>query len=58
MVLQKVLTDLNINSTLKVRDSSKGTYRIRILKRSMPTVRQLVTPYMYSDFLYKLGSTQ
>lgn len=58
VILQGVLADLGIRATLKVRDSSAGTHRIRISKRSMARVRQLVTLHMHPDFLYKLGSTR
>ena len=55
-LLQEVLLKLGIVSTLKVRNSVKGTYRIRISKSSMPLLRELVTSHMHPDFMYKLGS--
>jgi hypothetical protein len=42
-----------INSTLqKKRDNQ---YRIHIRSSSMPLLRSIVTPYMHSSMLYKLG---
>ena len=55
MLLQSVLQSLGINSTLKVRNSTTGTYRIRISKLSMPLLRELVTPYTHPSMMYKLG---
>lgn len=56
-LLQQVLLDMGIKSTLKIRDSSRNTYRIRISKRSMPLVRELVISYMHPDLslAYKMG---
>ena len=54
-LLQHVLLSMGIISTLKVRDSSKGTYRIRISKTSMPLVRDLIGTHMHPHFMYKLG---
>ena len=54
-LLQSVLSSLEIKSTLKIRNKEKSTYRIRISKTSMTLVRNLVTPYIHKDFLYKLG---
>ena len=50
-----MLTNLDIKSTLKVRDKINNKYRIRISKTSMDRVVYLVKPYMHKDFLYKLG---
>ena len=55
VLLQEVLMALGIKSTLKIRDKEKDRYRIRISKTSMPLIRELITPYMHKDFLYKLG---
>lgn len=55
ILLQGVLRNMGIKSTLKRRNKDKDTYRIRISKLSMPLVRQLVRPYMHPDFIYKLG---
>jgi len=55
IILQSLLVKLNILSTLKVRDKVNNKYRIRISKTSMDRVISLVKPYMYIDFLYKLG---
>lgn len=55
LVLVEVLAGLGIKATLKVRNASKDTYRVRISKTSMPLVRQLVTPHMHASFMYKLG---
>lgn len=54
-LLQKVLLNININTTLKVRNKRLNTYRIRISKLSMPLVRKLVKPYFHNYFTYKLG---
>lgn len=54
ILLQSVLAELGIVSTLKVQDN----YRIRISKQSIPLLRELITPYMHSDFMYKLGPTK
>jgi len=42
----------NIDSTLRI---SKGKPRIYIRTSSMPTLRNLVRPYMHPSFMYKLG---
>jgi len=42
-----------IDSTL--RYSSIGNPRIYIRTSSMPTLRNLVRPYMHPSFMYKLG---
>ena len=55
VLLQSVLTDLNIKSTLKIRSKENDRYRIRISKTSMSLLQELVTPYMHKDFIYKLG---
>lgn len=52
--LQSVLSKLSINSTLKVRNKENDRYRIRISKKSMPLLIELVLPYMHKDFIYKL----
>ena len=57
-LLQEVLLGLGIVTTLKVRNSAKGTHRIRVSKKSMPLLRELVTPHMHYDFMYKLGLKQ
>lgn len=54
-LLQGALLRLAIASTLKVRNATKGTYRIRFSKKSMPLLRELVTPHMHPIFMYKLG---
>ena len=54
-ILQNVLAEWNIISTLKIRNKNKNTYRIRISKKSIPRVRELVMPHMHSHYLYKLG---
>ena len=55
VLLQSILSDLNIKSTLKIRSKENDRYRIRISKTSMNLLQKLVTPYMHKDFLYKLG---
>lgn len=48
---------LSIESALQVRNVAKNTYRIRINRSSMELVREQVTPYMHSIFMYKIGQT-
>lgn len=55
LILQSLLENLSIKSTLKIRNKIKNRYRIRISKTSMDKVISLVTPHMHNDFLYKLG---
>ena len=55
ILLQSVLEELNIKSTLKIRNKINNRYRIRISKTSMDRVISLVLPHMHNDFLYKLG---
>ncbi len=52
--LQTLLKKLGIKSTLKIRNKMKNTYRIRISKTSMPLLRELVSPHMHKDYMYKL----
>lgn len=54
-LLIRVLANIGITSTLKVRNPQAKTYRIRISKRSMPLLRDMVMPYMHPIFIYKLG---
>jgi len=55
IVLQSLLGNLNIKSSLKIRDKIKNRYRIRISKTSMDRVISLVSSHMHTEFLYKLG---
>lgn len=55
IMLQDVLMDMGIKSTLKIRNKNKDTYRIRISKLSIPLLPELVEYYMHPDFMYKLG---
>lgn len=48
-----ILKILGIKTTLKIRD--KDRYRIRLSKTSLSLVRNLITPYMHKDFMYKLS---
>lgn len=52
--LINILLKLDIKATLKIRDKTHDRYRIRISKKSMPLLRELVLPYMHNDFMYKL----
>lgn len=56
ILLQSVLQRLGKKSSLKIRNKDRDTYRIRISKTSMSLVRELVTPYVHEDFMYKLGN--
>lgn len=53
--LQEVLRTFQLNSTLKVRNKNKGTYRIRISKNSIETLQNLVSSIMPAEFHYKIG---
>jgi LAGLIDADG DNA endonuclease family/Proton-conducting membrane transporter len=55
LILQSLLENLDIKSSLKVRDKVNNRYRIRISKTSMDRVITLVKPYIHIKFLYKLG---
>jgi hypothetical protein len=58
-LLINILAGYGIICTLKVRKTSReGTCRIRISKKSMPLLRELVTPHMHPDFMYKLGENK
>ena len=52
-----LLQQLSIESALQLRNAAKNTYRIRISRSSIEQVRELVTQYMHSIFMYKLGYT-
>jgi hypothetical protein len=41
LLLQFLLSNLGIKTTLKIRNKDKNTYRIRFSKTSMPLVREL-----------------
>jgi len=56
IILQSLLLNLGIKTNLKIRNKDKDTYRIRFSKTSMPLVRDLVSPHMHKDFVYKLGN--
>lgn len=55
LLLINALSNLGIRATLKVRNRTNNTYRVRISKTSMPLLRKLVTPHMHPVFMYKLG---
>ena len=55
IILQTLLAELDIQSTLKIRNKINNRYRIRISKKSMDRVITLVLPHIHNDFLYKLG---
>lgn len=50
-----VLNKIGIIATLKRRNVVKDTYRVRVSKKSMPSVRTMVSPYMHPSQMYKLG---
>ena len=54
-LLQVALAKLNILSSLKIRNKANDTYRIRISKKSMPLLRELVKEHIHPIFMYKLG---
>lgn len=53
--LVNVLTSFGIKSSVTHHSKKKSTYRIRISKTSIETVRNLVLPYFHKEFMYKLG---
>ena len=55
ILLQSLLLNLGLKTTLKIRNKENDRYRIRFSKKSIPLVKELVIPYMHKDFLYKLG---
>lgn len=55
LILIKSLATLGIVSTLKVRNPQQKTYRIRISKKSIPFVRDIVQDHIHPIFIYKLG---
>lgn len=55
--LQELLLGMGISSGLKLRNKINNTYRIRISSKSLPTLRDLVKPYIHPIFMYKLGKT-
>jgi hypothetical protein len=55
ILLQSLLDNLGIKTTLKIRNKDKDLYRIRFSNTSIPLVRELVKPYIHKDFIYKLG---
>ena len=54
-ILQKLLLNYNINSSVVLHNKPKNYYRIRVFKTSMPTLIDLVSSHMHPDFMYKLG---
>ncbi|CAO1637796.1 unnamed protein product (mitochondrion) [Jaminaea pallidilutea] len=54
-LLQEVLITFSIKSTLKVRNKHKNTYRIRISKKSIPILVNLVKDSIPSTYHYKIG---
>ena len=54
--LISILTN-KFNFSCGLIDLGKGSYRIRINKRSMPDLIKLVKPYFISSMYYKLGIT-
>lgn len=55
ILLQEALLKFQLKSTLKIRNKQKDTYRIRLSKTSIVTLRDLVLPSMPGEFHYKLG---
>lgn len=55
IILQELLLNYNIKSSLKVRNKEINTYRIRLSKTSISILKSLVLPSMPLDFQYKLG---
>lgn len=55
ILLQQVLKNFSIESGLKVRNKERDTYRLRIKKKSIPTVENLVQDKIPEIFRYKLG---
>ena len=55
IVLQKVLRNYGIKTSLKTRDKNKNTYRIRISKTSIKHVIELVKNLIPVYYHYKIG---
>ncbi|CAO1638521.1 unnamed protein product, partial (mitochondrion) [Parajaminaea phylloscopi] len=54
-LLQKVLSNYGLKSSLKIRNKSNLTYRIRISKTSINQLRSIVSSSIPAEFHYKLG---
>lgn len=44
-----------LNCTLQKKKKRDNQYRIYIISSSMPLLRSIVTPYIHSSMMYKLG---
>lgn len=55
ILLQEVLLKFQLKSTLKIRNKQMDTYRIRLSKTSIVTLKDLILPSMPVEFHYKLG---
>ncbi|CAO1639676.1 unnamed protein product, partial (mitochondrion) [Sympodiomycopsis kandeliae] len=54
-ILQQALSSFNIKTRLKVRNKEKGRYRIRIRKKSISKVIELVKDIIPIEYHYKIG---
>jgi len=55
LFLIKLLSDLKIKATLKVRNKTKDACRIRVSRKSLTLLRELIQEHMHPIFMYKLG---
>lgn len=55
LLLQQVLLQWGIITTLNIRNKNTGSYRIRVAKSTMPQLIKLVRPHILPKMLYKLG---
>lgn len=55
-LLQKVLLNFQLKSSLKIRDKQRETYRIRISKTSIKQLQSILLPIIPVEFHYKLGN--
>lgn len=54
-LLQQVLLNFQLKSSLKIRDKQRQTYRIRISKTSINQLQSILLPIIPAEFHYKLG---
>ena len=54
-LLQQVILNFQLKSSLKIRDKQRQTYRIRISKTSINQLQSILLPIIPAEFHYKLG---
>ena len=55
LFLIQLLSHLGIKATLKIRNKAKDACRIRVSRKSLTVLRELVQEHMHPVFMYKLG---